>query len=363
MSIDIIIGSRASQLAMWQAHYVQSALNKLQSHEPLNVSIKKISTKGDRILDKPLAQLGGKGLFIKEIEVALQQGAIDLAVHSLKDLPTHQPQGLRIIAIPKREDHRDALVLPATISITGANSSVIVQQPAKPNEITFTARRDRLNAMLDVLPNGARVGTTSLRRKCQLLFARPDLIVESIRGNVDTRLAKLDRGEYDALVLASAGLIRLGLAGRISLTLGYPWISAVGQGAIAIECREATMNDNKTIGSDMLNNDISRATAAAPPIGRKKTSDKTRILTKGLKQLNHPATEICVKAERAFLSAIDGDCHQPFGAICHQLADRTLNMTGLVGTEDGQICNIASQQGPAENYMKIGAALAQQLVI
>ena len=200
----ITIGTRASKLALWQAEYIAAEIEK---HHGCRVELRKMTTKGDRILDAPLAKIGGKGLFTKELEQAMLAGEIDLAVHSLKDMPTEVPEGLVIGAITQRLDAGDAFV-----------------------SVHYRSMED--------LPQGARVGTSSLRRRAQLLAVRPDLTILDLRGNVNTRLAKLDAGEFDAIVLAAAGLKRLGLGERIRTILPRAMIlPAVGQGALAIECR------------------------------------------------------------------------------------------------------------------------------
>ena len=205
MKAQIIIGTRGSKLALWQADYVEQRLR--EEYPGLQVTQKRISTKGDRILDVPLAKIGGKGLFTKELEEEMLSGSIDLAVHSLKDMPAKVPDGLMIAAVTKRLDPGDALV------------------------------SNRFSSFSE-LPQGARVGTSSLRRRAQLLCARPDLTMIDLRGNVNTRLRKLDEGEYDAIVLAVAGLKRLGFADRIREVLPQTMVlPAVGQGALAIETR------------------------------------------------------------------------------------------------------------------------------
>ena len=242
----ITIGTRASKLALWQAEYVAAAIEK--HHPVVRVELRKMTTKGDRVLDAPLAKIGGKGLFTKELEQAMLAGEIDLAVHSLKDMPTEVPAGLVIGAITERLDAGDA----------------------------FVSIRYRT---MEELPQGARVGTSSLRRRAQLLAVRPDLTIHDLRGNVNTRLAKLDAGEFDAIVLAAAGLKRLGLADRIRTILPRAMIlPAVGQGALAIECR----------------------------------ADDVRVL--GLIDfLRDPQMTAAAAAERAFLRRVEGGCQIPVG--------------------------------------------------
>jgi hydroxymethylbilane synthase len=258
----IVIGSRGSQLALWQARHIASCLQKLGVETRLEI----IKTTGDKITDVPLAQVGGKGLFTKEIEEALLAGAIDLAVHSLKDMPTGLPAGLTLAAIPEREDPRDALI-------------------GKP---------------LDELRPGSKVGTSSLRRAAQLHALGRGLVIENLRGNVDTRLRKLDEGQYDAIVLAAAGLRRLGWADRIR-ELIEPEIMcpAAGQGALAIETRDDG--------------------AAAYEIARK---------------LNHAATEAAVTAERSLLSTLEGGCQVPIGAH-GRFEGPVLHLIAMVASPDG----------------------------
>ncbi len=258
----IVIGSRGSQLALWQARHIASCLQKLGVETRLEI----IKTTGDKITDVPLAQVGGKGLFTKEIEDALLAGAIDLAVHSLKDMPTGLPAGLTLAAIPEREDPRDALI-------------------GKP---------------LAELGAGAKVGTSSLRRAAQLHALGRGLLIENLRGNVDTRLRKLDEGQYDAIVLAAAGLRRLGWADRIrELIEPSVMCPAAGQGALAIETRDDG--------------------GAAHEIARK---------------LNHAATEAAVTAERSLLATLEGGCQVPIGAHGH-FDESTLHLIAMVASPDG----------------------------
>src|SRR5512139_1975169 len=270
MKNKIIIGTRGSKLALWQAEWVKSELKKLTP--ALEVELNKIKTTGDKILDVPLAQVGGKGIFVKEIEEALLNGEADLAVHSMKDVPTEFPEGLHLAVICKREDPRDAF---------------LSQQQGS----TFRIQS------FDQLPEGASVGTSSLRRSCQLLSSRPDLKVMQLRGNLDTRLRKLDEGQFDAIILAAAGVKRLGWAGRITQILD-PSISlpAIGQGAVGIECRTSDQFINGLI---------------AP--------------------LDHTETSLCVRAERAFLKRLEGGCQVPIAAYA-QLRGGKISMDGLVGS-------------------------------
>src|SRR5579863_1799332 len=257
----LVIASRGSQLALWQAHWVEGQLTAL-GHE---CRIEIIKTTGDRITDVPLAKVGGKGLFTKEIEEALLDGRIDLAIHSLKDLPTEVPAGLALAAVPEREDPRDAMV----------------------------------GARLSDLPEDAKVGTSSLRRAAQLRVTRPDLVIESVRGNLDTRLRKLDEGQYRAIVLAAAGLTRLGWANRIAEVLSPEVMCpAVGQGALAV--------------------------------GTRVEGEALQICG----QWEHASTRAAVTAERAVLAALGGGCQVPIGA--HAIVDgNALRLIGVVIAPDG----------------------------
>ena len=261
----ISIGTRGSKLALWQAEWIKSELKEL--YPDLEIELIKIKTTGDKILDVPLAKVGGKGLFVKEIEEALLRHEADIAVHSMKDVPTEFPDSLHLAVICKREDPRDAFI-----------SSKKSNPPLPP--LSKGGRRGINRSIIYYLPIGAKIGTSSLRRSCQLLNNRPDLKLEQLRGNLDTRLRKLDEGQFDAIILAAAGIKRLGLEERISEILS-PEISlpAIGQGAIGIECR---------IDDEFINKLI------AP--------------------LNHPETSICVKAERAFLERLEGGCQVPIAA-------------------------------------------------
>ena len=254
----VIIGTRGSKLALWQAEWVKSELQRM--NPSLEVELNKIKTTGDKILDVPLAKVGGKGLFVKEIEEALLSGEADLAVHSMKDVPTDFPKGLHLAVICKREDPRDAF-----ITAIGSQQSAVSKK--------------KINSFKD-LPKGATVGTSSLRRSCQLLSIRPDLKIVQLRGNLDTRLRKLDEGQFDAIILAAAGVKRLGWAERITETIETDTsLPAIGQGAIGIECR---------IKDEFINNLV------AP--------------------LNHSETSICVRAERACLKKLEGGCQVPIAA-------------------------------------------------
>ncbi|MFT5718857.1 MAG: hydroxymethylbilane synthase [Oleiphilaceae bacterium] len=290
----IRIATRKSALAMWQAKYVQAKL--LEYHPQVTVELVPMSTQGDRILDTPLAKIGGKGLFIKELEIAMQNGEADIAVHSMKDIPVTFPDGFDLHAICERENPFDAFV-----------------------SNTFES--------LQALPQGAVVGTSSLRRQCQIRAFRDDLIIKDLRGNVNTRLSKLDDGQYDAIILASAGLIRLGMHHRIRQEINADLsLPAVGQGAVGIECR---------------NDDAELIELLAP--------------------LNHTATAIRVKAERAMNARLEGGCQVPIGSYA-VLDGNLLLLRGLVGTPDGKTMLKAHAQGPLSDAEQIGVTVANELL-
>lgn len=290
----IRIATRKSDLAMWQAKYVQAKL--LEHHSHIQVELLPMSTQGDRILDTPLAKIGGKGLFIKELEIAMQKGEADIAVHSMKDVPVAFPEGFGLHAICERENPFDAFV---------SNN--------------FKS--------LDELPIGAVVGTSSLRRQCQIRAYRSDLVIRDLRGNVNTRLAKLDDGQYDAIILASAGLIRLGMQDRIAQEISTgDSLPAVGQGAVGIECR----NDDAE-------------------------------LIQLLQALNHDATSARVHAERAMNAKLEGGCQVPIGSFA-VLENDELVLRGLVGTVDGSRILKASAQGSINDAIAIGESVAGQLL-
>ncbi|WP_409440326.1 hydroxymethylbilane synthase [Psychromonas sp. GE-S-Ul-11] len=295
MSKKIIrIATRHSPLAMWQANFVKAEL--LKHHADLTVELLPMKTKGDIILDTPLAKVGGKGLFVKELEVAMLENRADIAVHSMKDVPVDFPEGLGLSVICEREDPRDALV------------------------------SNQFKKIAD-LPQGAVVGTCSLRRQCQIKSLRPDLVIKDLRGNVNTRLRKLDDGEYDAIILAASGLMRLEMHDRIASFI-EPEISlpAVGQGAVGIECR---LDDQETIAL--------------------------------LAPLNHQQTRIRVTAERAMNLALEGGCQVPIGSFA-LLDGEQVFLRGLVGSIDGK--NIIRKEitGHADKAHELGEALAQQLL-
>lgn len=288
------IATRKSPLALWQSEFVAAHLRA--AHPGLIVELVPMTTRGDQVLDRSLAAIGGKGLFLKELEVAMQRGDADCAVHSLKDVPMELEDGFALPAILARADHADAFVSNA-----------------------FDG--------LDALPQGARVGTSSLRRQAQLRARRPDLQLIDLRGNVNTRLAKLDAGDYDAIVLACAGLQRLGFEARIRARLEAPeWLPAPAQGAIAIECR----ND-----------------AAA-----------TRALCA---VLDDAPTRTCVEAERAMNRALHGSCHVPVAAYAQLDAGR-LRLSGLVGSaRSGQLVRAGAVAG-ADNVASLGSDVAEKLL-
>ncbi|HHH13496.1 MAG TPA: hydroxymethylbilane synthase [Thiolapillus brandeum] len=290
----IRIATRKSPLAMWQAEHVAAALRA--AHPGLQVELLGMSTQGDKILDTPLAKIGGKGLFVKELEQGMLEGRADLAVHSMKDVPVELPAGLHLPVIMEREDPRDA----------------------------FVSSR---YASLDELPKGARVGTSSLRRQCQLLELRPDLELLPLRGNVNTRLRKLDEGEYDAVILAAAGLIRLGFGDRIRAFIEPEQsLPAIGQGAIGIECRADDERVNELI---------------AP--------------------LHHPPTATCVLAERAMNHRLEGGCQVPIAGHALLDGDR-LWLRGLVGSLDGKVIIRGEVRGDTTEAETLGRSLAERLL-
>ena len=289
----LVIATRQSPLALWQANHVKARLEAL--HSGLSVTLETFVTQGDKILDTPLAKIGGKGLFVKELEHALLDGRADIAVHSCKDLPMDLPEGLDLPVIMQREDPTDALVS---------------------NQF----------ACFDELPMGAVVGTSSLRRKTQLLAARPDLQIRDLRGNVGTRLGKLDTGEYDAIVLATSGLLRLKLGERIAQTLDKQVsLPAVGQGALAIETR----------------------------------SGDTRVL-KLITPLICDQTQACVRAERAMNRALEGGCQVPIAGHATLDGDQ-LTLIGRVANDDGSVVLEATKSGASSDAAVIGLSVANEL--
>ena len=290
----LVIASRESALAMWQALHIQARLQTLYPN--CDVQILGMTTTGDQILDSPLSLIGGKGLFVKELEIALENGSADLAVHSMKDVPMNLPDGFMMAATGEREDARDAFV---------SNN--------------FDS--------LESLPHGSIVGTSSLRRQSQLQARLPHLKIESLRGNVQTRLRKLDEGQYAAIILAAAGLIRLGLGDRIRAFISpTDSIPAVGQGALGIEI----------------------------------SADRTDLI-EVLAPLNHIDTQLCVEAERGFSRALAGSCTVPLGAYALRDGDN-INMTGFVASVDGKQILRETITGLATNADAVGRALAAKLV-
>lgn len=296
MKKKLIIGTRGSKLALWQANWVKAQLEAMDPS--IQVELNTIKTTGDKILDVALAKVGGKGLFVKEIEEALLEGKADLAVHSMKDVPVELPPELHLKAICKREAPADALVC----------------REAK----GFAS-----------LPSGAHVGTSSLRRTSQLLQLRPDLKISSLRGNLDTRLRKLDEGVYDAIVLAYAGMKRLGYEDRITEKLPPEvMLPAIGQGAVGIECRVDDKFVNELVG-----------------------------------RLDHEETSIAVRAERSFLRRLEGGCQVPIAAYA-RLVDGKLVMDGLVGSPSGEKTVKAHSEGAFKlpEARAMGTALAERLI-
>jgi hydroxymethylbilane synthase len=293
------IGTRGSKLALWQAEFVRARL--AQEHPQVTVNLEIIKTSGDKIQNVSLTEIGGRGVFTKELEVALLENKIDLAVHSLKDLPTILPDNLHLAAVLPREDVRDALILPKDLEI---------ESPSLHN-----------------LPENAVVGTSSLRRAAQLKNLRPDLQIKDIRGNVDTRLGKLDGGDYDAILLAVAGLKRLGLTERISAVLEIEeMLPQVGQGALAIEARK---------------NDAA-------------TSQLVSVL-------NDAETFACVTAERAFLRGLGGGCQFPIASYA-RFDNNSILINGLVAAPDGSTIIKDSLQRETVNPIELGEALAEKLL-
>lgn len=287
------IGTRASQLALWQANWTKAQLE--QRYPGIVVELVKIKTMGDKILDVPLAQVGGKGLFVKEIEEAMLRGEIDLAVHSMKDVPTEFPEELGLVVTTEREDPRDAFIS---------------------DGVTFSQLRQ-----------GARIGTSALRRQAQLLKARPDLEMVIIRGNVETRIRKLKEDNLDAVILAAAGLNRLGFTDVISELLSVDFsIPAIGQGALGLECR---LDDHATI--------------------------------EALAFLNHADTAAAVAAERALLKRCEGGCQVPIAAH-GTVQGATLTLVGLIASVDGQQTVRDTLSGPASQAVALGVQLAERLL-
>ncbi|MDH3348229.1 MAG: hydroxymethylbilane synthase [Desulfobulbaceae bacterium] len=294
MKKHIKLGTRASLLAVTQSTWVK---NQIEKHHPeTTVELVKITTKGDKILDVPLAKVGGKGLFVKEIEDALLEKRVDLAVHSMKDVPTEVPDALHVAIIPPRENPHDAFI-----------------------SVKYGS--------LDEMPKDSVIGTSSLRRKSQLAHLRPDIKIDDLRGNLDTRLRKLEEGQYDAIILATAGLNRLGMADRItSIFTAQQMLPAIGQGALGIELR--------------------------------KDDDE---LFEGMQFLHNPETDMTVAAERAFLLRLEGGCQVPIGAFA-SLSGDTISLTGLIAAVDGETILKEVIEGPATEADILGTKLAEQLL-
>ena len=290
----IVIGSRGSQLALWQANWVKSELERLHSNVDINIRV--ITTSGDKIQDVPLAKIGGKGLFVKEIEEALLANEIDLAVHSMKDVPMELPTELGISVITKRENPLDALI-------------------------------SKNGEKLADLPQGATIGTSSLRRSSQLLKYRDDFKIHPLRGNVDTRLRKVEEGKYDAILLASAGLNRLGWANRITEEISHDiLLPAMGQGALGIETR---LDDTKIY--DLIST------------------------------LNHEQTHYAVSAERSLVGRLDGGCQVPIGAYA-RVEKGLITLKGLVASLDGEVIYKLENVGPVDDAINIGQELGSKLL-
>ena len=294
MLAKLRIATRTSPLAMWQAEHVASRLQAL--YPDLQVEMVGMVTRGDKILDSPLSKIGGKGLFVKELEVGMLEGTADIAVHSMKDVPMEFPEGLHLPVVLQREDPRDA----------------------------FVSNRYQT---LDELPEGAIVGTSSLRRQTQIRAKYPHLQIRDLRGNVNTRLAKLDNGDYDAIILAAAGLIRLNFQARITAYLSTEQsLPAIGQGAIGIECRQ---------------HDARIENLLAP--------------------LSHEATQLCVRAERAMNQRLNGGCQIPVAGFA-EIQGNELRMRGLIGYPDGSQVFYCEQMGDLNHPEALGIAIAEDLL-
>lgn len=290
----IRIGTRGSQLALWQANWVKDRL--VEWNPDIEVEIHKIKTTGDKILDAPLSKVGGKGLFVKEIEEALLDNRVDVAVHSMKDVPTDLPEGLYISAITEREDPRDALI-----------------------------SKDGIKLMK--LKKGAKIGTSSLRRQVQLLNFRADFEIHQLRGNLNTRIKKLDSGDFDAIILAVAGVKRMGWQDKITEYLPYElFLPAIGQGALGIEIRK---------------------------------SDKK--IERIVEKFNHKETSLCVRAERAFLKRLEGGCQVPIAAF-GALNFNGVSLEGMVGSIDGKVLYRDRESDGMEKVEELGIRLADKLL-
>jgi len=294
MKKKFIVGSRRSELAITQTNWVINQLKALNL--PYEFEMKEIVTKGDKILNVTLSKVGGKGLFVKEIEQALLDGTIDFAVHSMKDMPAEMPPGLILAAVPEREDPRDCLI---------SNQGYTI----------------------DTLPKGAKVGTSSLRRAAQMLSYRSDLQIESIRGNIQTRLKKMHTEGLDAILLAAAGIKRMGWEEKVTQYLDVDlFIPAVGQGALGIQARE---EDEETLTL--------------------------------LKQIDHPSTKYLVTAERAFLDRLEGGCQIPIGAYARWVEDQ-LHLVGIVASPDGKRVIKADGTADKQNAEQLGRNVAEQCI-
>lgn len=290
-----MLGTRGSELALWQTNWVKERLARL--YPDLSWRVETIKTTGDKMLDVPLARIGGKGLFTKELETALLDGRIDMAVHSLKDLPTELPEGLTVMAITAREDPQDVLLSDQNLTLTS-------------------------------LPRGARIGTSSLRRKAQLWYWRPDLELVDLRGNLTTRWEKMQKSGLDGIILAAAGVLRLGWQERIKDSLPYAiCLPAVGQGALAIEGR----------------------------------ADNREIITM-LQPLHHEATALMVAAERAFLASLGGGCQVPIGALAQADDHGQLCLQGVIADLEGRELLREEKRGPVAEAKELGRQLAATLV-
>ena len=290
----IKIGTRKSMLALAQSNWIKGLIE--ERYPDVTVELVKIVTKGDKILDVPLAKVGGKGLFVKEIEEALLSRDADIAVHSMKDVPSELPEELHLGIITKRENPVDAFI------------------------------SNKYSSLLD-LPEGAKVGTSSLRRKAQIHILRPDLVIEDLRGNLDTRLRKLDEGQYDAIILAVAGLNRLNLSDKItSYFNAEQMLPAVAQGAVGIELRK-----------------------------------EDKELLEGLSFMNHEETAIAVNAERGFLERLEGGCQVPIAGFA-TVQDGQVTLTGLIASVDGKEMIKKSASGPPQKAKAMGSALAEDLL-
>lgn len=294
ISSTLRIATRQSRLALWQAEHVAGELRARHPH--IAVVLVPMTTQGDRVLDRPLAEVGGKGLFIKELEVALAEHRADIAVHSMKDVPSEMPPGMMLAAMLPRADAHDAFV-------------------------------SQHHPSVESLPTGARVGTSSLRRQCQLKSLRPDLEIVALRGNVDTRLRKLDEGHYDAIILAAAGLKRLGFDHRITSYIDFDHsLPAVGQGIIGIECR----------------------------------SDDARSIEL-VRALDDRTARLCCEAERAYALRLQGSCQSSIAGYAELEGDQ-LQLRGVVGSEDGRTIYRGTVQGPATEADALGVKLADRLL-